>query len=63
MEHTHHSTGGGVLGLLAIVLVLLKVFGKIAWSWWWVFAPLWVPLVVALLMGAGILIACFVADR
>lgn len=30
--------------LLTILFVLLKVFGKITWSWWFVFAPLWAPL-------------------
>ena len=24
-----------------VVLVVLKVVGWIAWSWWWVTAPLW----------------------
>lgn len=31
---------------LTIVFVLLKVFDKIDWSWWWVFAPMWLPLAV-----------------
>lgn len=33
---------GGILLLIFITLKLCKV---IAWSWWWVFAPMWMPLV------------------
>lgn len=35
------SIGPGFGGLLTIVFVLLKAFGLIGWSWWWVFCPLW----------------------
>ena len=30
---------------LFIVFLVLKLAGVIAWSWWWVFAPLWLPIV------------------
>jgi hypothetical protein len=46
--------------LLTIVFVLLKAFDKIDWSWWWVFAPIWLPIAfifgIILLLGilAGI---------
>lgn len=47
---TAHSGGIGFLGLLAIVFITLKLTGHIAWSWWWVLAPLWMPLAVVLVM-------------
>lgn len=31
------------LGLLFIVFLVLKLCGVIAWSWWWVTAPIWIP--------------------
>lgn len=34
-----------VLGLFSIFLVL-KLTGIIAWSWWWIFSPFWVPFVI-----------------
>lgn len=38
------SSGGiGFCGLLAIVFITLKLTGYIAWSWWWVLSPLWIP--------------------
>jgi len=42
-----NNTGGiGFLGLLAIVFIVLKLTGYIAWSWWWVLAPIWIPIIV-----------------
>ena len=35
-----------LLGLAFIVLKLCKV---IAWSWWWVTAPFWIPAALAIL--------------
>lgn len=36
------SSGIGFCGLLTIVFVIFKLLGKITWSWWWVFAPIWI---------------------
>lgn len=33
-----------------IVFLTLKLVGVIAWSWWWVTAPLWISSAVGLLM-------------
>ncbi len=42
---SNSNTGGiGFAGLLAIVFITLKLTGHIAWSWWWVLSPLWIPL-------------------
>lgn len=30
-----------------LILMTLKLTGYIDWSWWWVSAVLWVPLVIA----------------
>lgn len=58
-NQTQTQSGGiGFFGLLAIVFITLKLTGYIAWSWWWVLAPLWAPLAVAL---AIFLIALLVA--
>jgi hypothetical protein len=37
------NSGIGLPGLLTIVFLVLKLTGNIAWSWWWVFSPLWIP--------------------
>ena len=36
----------GFLGLLTLIFAAAKVFGYIAWSWWLVFIPIWLPLAV-----------------
>lgn len=52
------SGGIGFFGMLAILFIGLKLGGIIAWSWWWVLAPLWGPLAFALLLIVfGVLIA------
>jgi hypothetical protein len=47
------------LGILTLIFITLKLTGHIAWSWWWVLSPLWIPLAIALLIAtiAGIAIA------
>lgn len=49
------SVSGGIslgsLGtILFIVFLILKLTGVISWSWWWVTAPLWIPIGFALLL-------------
>ena len=50
------------LVVLTIVFVLLKVFGKITWSWVWVFAPLWLPFALILVVGLIILVGIKITD-
>lgn len=42
MSNGNGSGGGiGILGMLGIAFVVLKRFGFIDWSWWWVTLPFW----------------------
>lgn len=50
------------LGFLFAALVILKLMGKIACSWWWVWAPLWMPFALVLgIVGVVFLIALIAA--
>lgn len=42
------SGGGGIslIGLLTIVFIVLRLCNVIQWSWWWVLAPTWIPLLL-----------------
>lgn len=53
-EANSHGIGFG--GLLAIVFITLKLTGYIAWSWWWVLAPLWIPAIFAILVIGAVLV-------
>lgn len=56
------SAGGiGVVGLLGVLFVGLKLTGYIAWSWWWVLAPFWVP--VALVFAGLAVVATVLTLR
>lgn len=47
---TSSASGGiGLGGAFALLFTALKLTGVIDWSWWWVLAPLWIP--VALFFG------------
>ena len=54
MKHTNDksaSSGGiGFTGLLTIAFIVLKLLGKITWSWWWVLSPLWISTAIALVI-------------
>ena len=54
---TNISTNGGVgfLGALTILFIALKLTHVIDWSWWWVLAPLWIP--VAVVLGIIVIVA------
>jgi membrane protein YdbS with pleckstrin-like domain len=44
------SIGGGFSGLLFIAFLILKLCNIITWSWWWVTAPLWIPVAFVLVV-------------
>jgi hypothetical protein len=38
----------GILETLTLIFVVLKLVGVIAWSWWWVLSPVWIPFAIAI---------------
>lgn len=45
------SSGGiGFTGVLTIVFIVLKLLGKITWSWWWVLSPIWISIIFVILI-------------
>ena len=50
------TLGTGFFSLMFLMFLGLKISGMIDWNWWWVFAPIWVPLLV----GAAIIGIMFV---
>lgn len=62
MKENKTTVNGGIgfAGLLTIVFIVLKLLGKITWSWWWVLSPLWINAAVVLLILAIMLIVAVI---
>ena len=57
MSDSSSSSSGGIgfTGLLTVLFVGLKLTNVIAWSWWWVLSPIWIPVflfMIILIIGA-----------
>jgi hypothetical protein len=50
------SSGLGLGTVLFLIFMVLKLTNYIDWSWWWVTAPLWIPIIILGVVG---LIAIF----
>lgn len=48
---------GKPLVLAAVFASTLKVSGAVDWSWWWVTAPIWLPL-ASVALACGIIGTC-----
>jgi len=43
--------------ILFLIFLVLKLTNNISWSWWWVTAPLWIPIAsIILIVGIAVLI-------
>lgn len=54
-NHNGGNSGITFCGLLAIAFIVLKLIGVIHWSWVWVLAPLWIPIVLIVIIALIIL--------
>ena len=41
---------------LTVVLISLKLFKIISWSWLWVVSPIWITMIIALVLTAIVII-------
>lgn len=48
--------GPSFLTLLGLLFIALKLMGYIHWSWWWVLAPIWIPMAIGLTVIIGVFI-------
>jgi hypothetical protein len=64
-DNASSSSSGGVgfFGLLTIVLITLKLLGKISLPWVWVLSPLWIPAILTVLILLVALIISAIAAK
>ena len=56
------SAGFPIASILTIIFVIAKLSRLIAWSWIWVFAPLWISATIGLtLVGVELVLALIAA--
>jgi len=48
MQNNNVRSGVGFVSLLGLLFIGLKLGNVIAWSWWWVLSPFWLPTAAAL---------------
>lgn len=56
VERQHMKTTTKYIGLsfsevLLLIFIVLKLCHIINWSWWWVLAPLWIPILLVIAIG------------
>lgn len=51
MNDKTRYVGPNFLELLTLVFVVLKLLGKINWSWWWVLSPIWLSIGIAIIVA------------
>lgn len=49
--------------LLTIIFIILKLCNIIAWSWWWIFSPLLIPLVAFFLFVTIVLSVKYILNE
>jgi hypothetical protein len=52
-NETETSSGLGIVPIIFLIFLTLKLggWGIVAtWSWWWVFSPLWISLLIVFIV-------------
>ncbi len=50
------SGGMGIVSFLTILFIVLKIANVIKWSWIWVFSPIWISAICAVLLVGIVLV-------
>lgn len=50
MEDFEFSFDTTIITAIFVIFLALKLANYINWSWWWIFSPLWIPAVIAVLI-------------
>lgn len=58
---SNSSNGLGLGTVLFLIFMTLKLTNYIDWSWWWVTAPLWIP--IAIIGVVGLIAILYLANK
>ena len=50
MKKEKTTSGITLCDLLGVAFIVLKLCKVIDWSWWWVLAPFWIPLIILIIL-------------
>lgn len=54
-DNSTPNNGIGFVGLLTVAFIVLKLTGVIAWSWWWVLAPVWITAAIVVVIIVAVI--------
>jgi ABC-type antimicrobial peptide transport system permease subunit len=64
MADNSAKSGGVGLGMvLFLIFLVLKLTDTIDWSWWWVTAPLWIPIGLVVIILAIVGLVAVIASK
>ncbi len=63
MSDKEKGGGVGILTVIGIVFIILKLCNLITWSWIWVLAPFWAPVVLVIIIIIIAVIKNWIDDR
>lgn len=52
-NNSNYTSGFSFSSVLFLVFLVLKLTNVIDWSWWWVTAPLWIPIIIFFVIVSG----------
>jgi hypothetical protein len=62
-KNSNVYNGIGFFGLLQVVFIALKVAKVINWSWWLVFLPTWIDLVICLIVIIVVVVMAIIINK
>jgi hypothetical protein len=57
-KYMNTNNGIGLGTLMFLIFLVLKLTNFIQWSWWWITAPLWIPIAlvgILTIIGLGLI--------
>ena len=67
-DYDFNVNAGGIVmdlicGMLGVAFVVLKLCGVISWSWVWVLAPFWIPIILSIILIIIFIVILYFLER